>query len=216
MSSTRHRCVACPVEVLRIGQLEVDVALGGHTLAVTCGVIGDAVRSLDFVGNAALRAGDGLVGGRQIIAKRRPGGETRPPRNRRSMVYAHLRLPEAGFDGKIGKLRKQAQRPEQYNGCSALTHEFRVVPKLHENPLRVPWLVQPQKSNTSLELRPARRGLPAIHGCLKTGFWADGRSLRCYPKNGRILYPRSPKARDRGHPRRGLERSLGPGPPARG
>ena len=113
MRGARHGRVACPVEVLRIGQLEVDVPLGGHTRAVTRGVIGNAVSSLGLVGNAALRARDPLVGGRQIIAKRCPGGETRMPRNRRSMVYADLRLPESGFDGKIGKLRMQAQRPEQ-------------------------------------------------------------------------------------------------------
>jgi len=120
---TRHRRVACPAEVLRIGQLEVDMSLGGHTRAGTSRVIGDAVSSLGFVGSAALRAGDRLIGGRQIIAKRRPGGETRPPRNRRSMVYANLRLPQPGSDRKIGNLRKQAQRPENYNGCSALTHQ---------------------------------------------------------------------------------------------
>ena len=113
MRGARHGRVACPVEVLRIGQLKVDMPLGGHTRAVTCGVKGDAVRSLGFVGDAALRAGDTSVGRRQIIAKRCPGGETRMPRNRRSMVYADLRLPESGFDGKIGKLRMQAQRPEQ-------------------------------------------------------------------------------------------------------
>jgi hypothetical protein len=70
------------------------------------------------------------------------------------MVYAYVRLPEAGFDRKIGKLRKQGRRPEQHNGCSAQTQEVRVLPKLHEDPLHVPWLVQPQKSNTSLELCP--------------------------------------------------------------
>jgi len=163
VSSTRHRRVACPAEVLRIGQLEVEVPLGRQTRSVTCGVVGDAVRSLCFVGDAALRAGDRLVGGRQIIAKRRPGRETRPPRNRRSMVYANLRLPEARFDRKIGKLRKQAQRPEQDNGCSALTHEARVLPKLHENPLHVPCPVQPPQNNTSPELSPARRIPSAIH-----------------------------------------------------
>ena len=109
------------------------MSLGGQTLTVTCGVIGDAVSSLDFVGDDALRTRDRLVGRRQIIAKRRPGGETRLPRNRRSMVYAYQRLPEAGFDWKIGKLRKQGRRPEQQNGCSAQTHEVRVLPKLHED-----------------------------------------------------------------------------------
>jgi len=125
--------VACPAEVPRIGQLEVDVSLGGQTRAVTCGVIGDAVSSLDFVGDAALRTRDRLVGRRQIIAKRRPGGETRLPRNRRSMVYAYMRLSEAGFDWKIGKLRKQGRRPEQQNGCSAQTCEVRVFLRLHED-----------------------------------------------------------------------------------
>src|ERR1035441_4152490 len=177
LNSTRHCRVTCPAEVLRIEQLEVDVPLGGHTLAVTCGVIGDAVSSLDFVGNAASRSRDRLVGGRQIIAKCRPGGETRLPRNRRSMVYAYVRLPEAGFDRKIGKLRKQGRRPEQHNGCSAQTHEVRVLPKLHQDPLPVPYLVQPQKSNTSLELCPARRGLLATPGSLKTELCPLGRLL---------------------------------------
>ena len=132
-SGPRDRRVACPVEVPRIGQLKVDVTLGGQTRAVTCGVIGDAVSSLDFVGDAALRSRDRLVSRRQIIAKRRPGGETRLPRNRCSMVYAYMRLPEAGFDWKIGKLRRQGRRPEQQNGCSAQTYEVRVFPRLHED-----------------------------------------------------------------------------------
>ena len=148
MSGTRHCRVARPVEVLRIGQLEVEVSLGGHARAVACGVIGNAVSSLGLVGNAALRARDPLVGGRQIIAKRCPGGETRPPCNLRSMVYAHLRLPQAGFDRKIEKLRKQAQRPEHYNGCGAQTHSIRVLPELHQDSLRVPLTVQPTKNNT--------------------------------------------------------------------
>ena len=134
LNRAHYRRVACSIEVLGIGQLEVDVPLGGHTRAVTGGVIGDAVGGLGFVGNAALRAGDCLVGGGQIIAKRCPGGETRPPRNRRTMVYAHLRLPEAGFDRKIRELRNQAQRPKQENGCSAQTDEVRVFHGLHENP----------------------------------------------------------------------------------
>jgi hypothetical protein len=100
------------------------------------------------------------------------------------MVYADLRLPEAGLDGKIGKLRKQAQRPEQYKGCSALTHEVRVVPKLHENPLRAPWLVQPPKNSTSLELCPARRGLLANHGSLKSEFCSES---RLFGHNGQKL-----------------------------
>ena len=43
-------------------------------------------------------------------------------------------------------------------------------------------------------------------------------TLREYSNRGRFgqrgFHPRSPKARDRGHPQRGLEISPGPGPPA--
>jgi hypothetical protein len=68
------------------------------------------------------------------------------------MVYAHLRLPQAGFDRKIEKLRKQAQRPEHYNGCGAQTHSIRVLPELHQDSLRVPLTVQPTKNNTLSEI----------------------------------------------------------------
>lgn len=110
---TRHCCVACPAEVLRVGQLEVDASLGRHTLAVTCVVKRDAVGSLNLVGNAALRTRGAPVRRCQITTQCRPRGETRLARNRRSMVNTYMRLPEAGLDRKIGKLRKQSRRPEQ-------------------------------------------------------------------------------------------------------
>lgn len=110
LGRTCHGRVAGSAEVLRVRQLEIDVSLRGHTLARAGGVIRDAVGSLNFVADAALRTRSSLVRRCQIVAQGRSSRETGLGRDRanyahRSDLGSNLRLPEARLDGEVGELR---------------------------------------------------------------------------------------------------------------
>ena len=61
MGSTGHHRVAGPTEVLCIGQLKIDVSLGGNARAITNGVKRDPVSSMNLVADVARGARGPLV-----------------------------------------------------------------------------------------------------------------------------------------------------------